>query len=56
MKQKYNWIVMYNFPKDGLGWWKLMRFCRTRKLARELKRDLQEMFPTFDWKIEKEPV
>ena len=55
MKQKYNWIVMYNFPKDGLGWWKHSTSC-TRKLARELKRDLQEMFPAFDWKIEKEPV
>ena len=55
MKQKYNWIVMYNFPKDGLGWWKLTS-TTTRKVARELKRDLQEMLPAFDWKIEKEPV
>lgn len=55
MKQKYNWIVMYNCSKDGFVWWKHSS-SRTRKLARELKRDIQEMFPAFDWKIEKEPV
>ena len=55
MKQKYNWIVMYNIPQDWLGWWKYSS-SRTRKLAREIKRDMQEKFPDFDWKIEKEPV
>ena len=55
MKQKYNWIVMCNYSKDGLVWWKHSS-SRTRKRARKLKRDIQEIFPAFDWKIEKELV
>ena len=55
MKQKYNWIVTFNYPQDRLGWWKHSSN-PTRKLAREIKRDMQEKFPIFDWKIEKELV
>lgn len=55
MKQKYSWIVMYNFPKDDFGWWSYGRYS-TRKLAREFKKHGKDTFPEFQWKIEKEPV
>lgn len=55
MKHKYNWIVMYDLSEDGFGWWKYSS-SHTRKLAREIKRDMQKEFPGLDWKIEKEFV
>lgn len=55
MKQKHEWVVIYEYPADNLGWW-LYKECPTRKLAREFKKVGKNTFPDFQWKIVKVAV